>query len=777
SSTTFKDTAGYGWAVPYLAILQQKGIMKGDGYGNAMPGRTISPNEAVTMVLRAIGYTDNASVLVGQWPANYVSLGQSLNLYEKVSSDLQVTKASSAQMIYNALTVQLVQVDANSTVKLLYDAGIGVEETLLTTGLNCYRDPAPGTGDKKIVTLADAAASKINLIPKIGAYGVLYRSNVDDEVVALTKVETKFLAGRFMYNKSNGKIDCFQAVDGTKYTLSASTGNRISPSAWAQQFNTVDSDLNSVPSGSAIFFNAKQISSLTNEECDNYLFYNNTLSGVRVLDNQAAYLTVAAKVSGLTITDLRSVLIWSANDNFLYASDQIDGKKFNSHDFPLDVNNERDDYGYVLDGVNNLDDIATDNVVYIYKHPDSKKIVRIAVGTETQSGTVTNVNIPDSTRTIGGKTLIVAPYNYKRGEVDKVGNEGTALLDVYNRIYSFKLGEASRGNYAVIIKAASYFNEQVKIFDKTGKEVIYDIGKNTSQTTLNGLQASGHSLIEYKLAGGKLDTVVKTSERVTKGAPTDKAPGHVNASGSILSFPKDTTKTNLLIDSGVLVYVEDGDDYTLGSIKDLLDKDIEETFQYITDDAGAVRALVVNTKDAGAQKLFVMINGAAEAWDNGAVDAVTGLSFAKGYLATSEFQGNYDGLIADLTTAGVARASSNTNGRGRYDNLVKFRVSEDGVLKAAEKVTIDASYTGLEFGEFNESGSDGTFSIRTTVGGVSVHVAFEAKAVLYKVGSDGKWAAYRPNASNFKDDDATPDRYTFLKTDDKKAHDVIIKTQ
>ncbi|MDD4630485.1 MAG: S-layer homology domain-containing protein, partial [Eubacteriales bacterium] len=73
TTTSFKDTTGYGWAVPYLAFCQSKGIMLGDGYGNAMPGRTISVNEAMTMALRAIGYTANSSLLVGAWPANYVS--------------------------------------------------------------------------------------------------------------------------------------------------------------------------------------------------------------------------------------------------------------------------------------------------------------------------------------------------------------------------------------------------------------------------------------------------------------------------------------------------------------------------------------------------------------------------------------------------------------------------------------------------------------------------------------------------------------------------------
>ena len=88
SQTPFKDMAGYEWSTGYLAFCLSKGIMVGDGYGNAMPGRTVSLNEAVTMALRAIGYVDNSSELKGAWPANYVTKAQELDLYKDVAKDM-----------------------------------------------------------------------------------------------------------------------------------------------------------------------------------------------------------------------------------------------------------------------------------------------------------------------------------------------------------------------------------------------------------------------------------------------------------------------------------------------------------------------------------------------------------------------------------------------------------------------------------------------------------------------------------------------------------------
>jgi hypothetical protein len=761
-----------------------------------MPGRTISPNEAVTMVLRAIGYTDNASVLVGQWPANYVALGQNQNLYAKVANDLQMNKASAAQMIYNALTVQLVQVDANSMVSYLWDrigsAGSGdqAERTLLTTGLNCYAE------GKKIVTYADAAASKINLIPKVGAYGVLYRSNADREVVALTKVETEFIAGRFMFTANTRSVDKFQGVDGVSYNLDAGA------KAWVNALHSgISGDPDyalatspTITTNTAIFLNGDQLSgntAWTNKFADDYIYFdelidtdNDTIPDTRWKENQSAKLIISAKVSGVTILELRALSIWDANyggsEAFLYASGQIssDGKKFNGHDFPLDVNNDVDEYGYVLAGVDSLDDLATDNVVYVYRNAD-KKIARIDVGTDTQTGPVTNVNVADYARTIGGKVLYTAPYAGKtRDDVDTAGNEGTALLDIYGRIFDFQLSDAFKGNFAVYITYGTPFINatQAKIFDKTSKEVVYEVGGATGfDAYVKSLP--GNTLIEYKISGGKLDKIPQIGS-IGYAADKDK----INKAGSIITI----NGASKLLDSGALVYVEDSKgDISLASVKDLLDKELTQNYQYIEAD-GKVKALLVSDKDTGAQSVYVMINSISRGYANGDIDVVKGLGFAEGsttwdYVDSSLRDALYPGAFAAPPLPGI------DDYRGSYAMMVKFSIGEDGVLKGAKRLDDSSLYTTTVGGNptiVNASvgansitgNSDGTFSIKfTTPGAVDNLVAFEANAVLYKkVGVN--WVAYSVTDYNFKDADGYyTGTYTFLKTNAKNAYDVIIK--
>jgi hypothetical protein len=769
SNTTFKDTAGYSWAVPYLAILQQRGIMKGDGYGNAMPGRTITPNEAVTMVLRAIGYTDNASVLVGQWPANYVALGQSQLLYEKVANDLEMNKASAAQMIYNVLTAQLVQVDANSTVKYLYDSDNSSRLSLLTTGLNCYG------GGKTVVNFADMDNSKINLSDRVGAYGILYKSNVDDEIVALTEVETTFLAGKFTYT-NDGNLDKFEAVvGGTKYSFGA-------------QAKAVVNDVTSVAAISSVpgldddkeyyytFFNGNDGDSVKNYSTRYTDGTNATAAGKT--DN-AAKIIIAARVSGVTVQEIRSIAVWDADrfgDTFLYEAGQIDNNKFNGHAFPLDTNNERDDSKYTLAGVNTIDDIAADNVIYVYKDAagNAGKIRRIEVGAETQSGVVTNVG---TTVTIGGKALSKSPYrtnsaNYTDAETP--GNEGMALLDIYSRIYDFKLGDAFKGNFAILLDSANYFGDQAKIYDKTGSEVIYSVTSNLTLATLN---AHKDKLIEYKLSAGKLDSLPQ------QGTPITAGNGHINAAGTILTFPV-SGSSPILIDSGVVVFVYDSNgDYSLGNIKDLVDDDIDNTAYYIKSD-NKIKALLVSDGDAGAQKVFVMIEAITKGWNNnGDVDIVRGIDFAKGANSPTNQTWNYTNAnLHDSTLLGLNGLAETTQ-RGRYGTMVQFKIGEDGVLRDARTLTSVTGQIGPAgyIGGGYTSGVGGTFSVEyTTNGGISTaEVAFEPNTVLYKMSGSSAWEGMRPTEANFKLDvnnlGVFNGQYIFLKTDAKKAYDVIIK--
>lgn len=306
TTTTFKDTTGYGWAVKYLAFCQDKGIMLGDGNGNAMPGQTITVNEAVTMILRAIGYTNNSSVLVGNWPTNYVTLAQTLGLYDDVAAGTSVDRAAAAQLIYNALTVQLVQVAADGETT-------GLGKSLLTAGLDCYMI------EDEIVEYG--VASLISLVEYVGAQADVYY-NSDNEIVAINPTST-FVTGEF---NADGE---FEADNDVTYKLGTGVDLTTSIPAFGNAEYTADIAIGAVQS-------------VTNTS-----------------------MTLAADVSGKTLKDIYSVALWIVTEHAQAADDVqdeiVDDQELLGIAFDTDDNDEIDGTTFQLLGASDLDKIAEDD--------------------------------------------------------------------------------------------------------------------------------------------------------------------------------------------------------------------------------------------------------------------------------------------------------------------------------------------------------------------------------------------------------------------------------
>lgn len=100
----FTDMAGYGWAEGYIAYAVKHGVTKGYPDGTFKPGRNVTGNELITMILRAAGFSDEG--LGGTWPSNYVNKGAELKIYSDIPNmDSYATKQMAAEFTYNALSL------------------------------------------------------------------------------------------------------------------------------------------------------------------------------------------------------------------------------------------------------------------------------------------------------------------------------------------------------------------------------------------------------------------------------------------------------------------------------------------------------------------------------------------------------------------------------------------------------------------------------------------------------------------------------------------------
>lgn len=602
SATTFKDTTGYGWAVPYLAFCESKGIMLGDGNGNAMPGRTITVNEAMTMTLRALGYTNNSSALIGTWPSNYVTLGQTVGLYDDVATDSTINRESAAQVIYNALTVGLVQVATDGTTNSLYIKGNSENgvQTLLTSGLGCEVEAAAViTGDED---------SAINLLPYQGAYAVKYTK--DDEVVAIGEIKSTFLTGEVDFTKNI--ID----VDGTEYRIASDTAI----TAGAYSFNNGDLDTS-----------------------------NSNLDDV-VADGDTA--TIAVKLTGKTVNELYSVAVWDVTATELFEEDDLDEESITGYDFPLDDDDAIDTNAFWLVGVDSLDDIDVDNVLEIYMNGDNE-ISKLVVGTKSVTGQVTRINNDGDKFTIDG-TAYEATDDFIAGlNVPEVGDEGTAYLNYDGKIAIWDEDVASAGNYAVAI--ATDYSESynvttysIKLFTAEGEEITPDIDEDITATAV---AIPENSIVEYSLnKNGEVNDITA----VATGAAADMG-GKVSKDGTLVG-----TK---VVASNVVVFVNDNGDYSIEKIGNL-QNNTSLSGIYAIDTKGRIAAILVDgTQVDGGDASYGVINATGRAVDADGDTVISVEGFIDGSVLDALGDTNTaSDYPLTTTTSGLAEITVNADG-------------------------------------------------------------------------------------------------------------------
>ncbi|MDK2800080.1 MAG: hypothetical protein PWQ70_1699 [Clostridiales bacterium] len=129
----FPDVVDNHWGVGYINVAAGQGIIIGDDTGNFRPDDTITYGEAVTVLVRALGYKDE--FLPGAWPANFIAKAAELDITDGVnfSASGLATRGSVAQLLYNTLNAKVIKVSTyeGDTINY-YESG----KTLLEDKLN-----------------------------------------------------------------------------------------------------------------------------------------------------------------------------------------------------------------------------------------------------------------------------------------------------------------------------------------------------------------------------------------------------------------------------------------------------------------------------------------------------------------------------------------------------------------------------------------------------------------------------------------------------------------
>ncbi len=134
SSNAFTDVAANHWAAGYIAWGVNRGIINGMGDGTFAPDASVTYQDAVVMIMRALGYDRIAQRAEnGGYPTGYLKLASQYGVLKDAGYDnaKAATREIIAQLIYNALTAPLVDVS-------YYGVSVEDDRYVIYNGKNGY---------------------------------------------------------------------------------------------------------------------------------------------------------------------------------------------------------------------------------------------------------------------------------------------------------------------------------------------------------------------------------------------------------------------------------------------------------------------------------------------------------------------------------------------------------------------------------------------------------------------------------------------------------------
>jgi hypothetical protein len=490
ANSSFADTQGH-WANGYVAIAAGTGLVVGYPDGTFQPDKTVTYDEALTMVVRALGYTDAA--LKGTWPTNYKVKAIDLDLTDDVvMATAAADRGGVAQIIYNALEATLVEINAeNEIVKLTTGTGDDEEEVILLSKIAKLNDTYYVFADFADATDKDFAGKFIDLTPYVYQTLEVYLNDNDDVVyikdsnsLTLAGDATTTTGGIIVEDENDDEYKFYANTSDTKYMLNG------------EQMN-----FDSSVSGASVTV-------VLDAEEDDDVENNLTATGI-----------VAEKVTDtIRVTDE-------------YEEDEL---KLDGEILPLNDDDDAVDFEklVVKGDATSLEEIKEDDVLEFYYGKglvDEDSKLTIVVTRNTVEGKITRI-AGDGDVTIDG--VVYEESALIEGDAYEVGDNVILYLDQNGDIFSAdNTDEVTADDYAVVKEiyngykvnntstGAVLADAKVKLFTAAGETVTYvfdETQDGDSDITINDLLAITFedgtivegSLVKYNVnSDGEIDLI------------------------------------------------------------------------------------------------------------------------------------------------------------------------------------------------------------------------------------------------------------------------------
>ena len=688
SPSRFPDVSSKHWALGAINVADSQGMVIGDTNGRFRPNDSVSFQEAVTIIVRAMGYEPVAQSN-GGFPGGYMYVASTNQLLKGITSNAgtAASRGDVAQLIFNALTVNLMEQTGYGT-NVSYEV---VDKTLLLDKLNVEKGYGQVTGTSETTlnggnTVAEDRIQINNEVFIEGTSGakqllghnVVYYARID-----ATSDEKTVIVVRSQASKNNTltlNSDDITSTGGAVsdgITITYSTENMSNP-------KTVTTVPNPV-----FIYNGKYDTQVTPETLK-------VGSGNLVLldtDVNNVYDIVFVNEFTNIVVDTVSTVTGRVTD------------KYNGTSIVLDPEEETVKYTLIKDGNEiQTSDLKEWNVIS-YTTSRDKELIRGYVTDESISGTVTQISSNGAVRFNEESTSYKIAKSYPNDI--KIRDTGRFYFDYEGKIAAVDKSDtsdntAAREMYGYLVNAAETgtldTDVQFKIFTERGETNVYGSANRIrlngtygiTPTEVLGTIAPGGTvtpqIITFRTnADNKITEVNTAFDNTATGAPnTEKFTLNISQQGMIYKSASGKLG-DVTIDPQTIIFdipstagtdtdkfaVRSKSMFTNDGSYDVKIYDLSESYT-----AGIV--LVTNsTGIASAEAPIVLVDELAEAQNEEyeAIDVLYGLSEGKRVTINGSGTGVFIKDSTPLQRGDIIQYSTNT--KGEADEIqILFNVND-----------------------------------------------------------------------------------------------------
>lgn len=431
-NTVFSDVNSTHWASGYVNLATSKGIIKGYPDGTFKPEKEVTYAEAVTMLVRVLGY--EPAIKGTNWPANYLVKAAEIGVTSNVPFDQSApaNRGDIALMVNNSLEIDLMEQDSYGD-ETIYKEQKG--QTLLSEYLNVheleeamitqtagYSQDELDADEVEVSFDSDTYIFKIkegvDLDKLLGHEVTLFVKDVDDDLV-VEDDEVVLFAESTTNKKDIIAWDYIVGMD--------NDGSFKFTTASADVTITLDEtdDTFEVSEDATIYYNHEKVTDLTNMASDEI--------GV-------GYATLG-EVAGTVILDDNDDIIFmnmfNYDDPVVITEVDVDDEKvkyFKYTESESSLKLDGETYTIYKNGeLASLEDLAADDVLYIWELSDGYAMQAFdgKITGELEAVNADSNMYWDYSLVVDGKTIYAGPnFTLSLDENDTIDLLGTLTAEV-----------------------------------------------------------------------------------------------------------------------------------------------------------------------------------------------------------------------------------------------------------------------------------------------------------------------------------------------------------